>query len=123
MLRAAAKRGAAALRGGAQLQSLPTPVGAPTRARGMAGASPSPQHGAHVTCSLCKVARTLRSRTLKLASSRLTRSPSGGHGHGHGVEHGGLTLHAPKAWHTNVATGMAALTWCARLRGAHLHKC
>ena len=40
MLRAAAKRGAAALRGGAQQQSLPIPVGMPTRARGMAGASP-----------------------------------------------------------------------------------
>ena len=39
MLRAAAKRGAAALRGGAQQQSLPIPV-MPTRARGMAGASP-----------------------------------------------------------------------------------
>jgi len=57
------------------------------------------------------------------------RRVAGGHGHGHGVEHGGLTLYPPKAWHTNVATGMSALMWCARTRGsgslwprvAHLH--
>lgn len=40
---------------------------------------------------------------------------SGGHGHGHGVEHGGLVLHPPARWHTNVATGMSALMWCGWL--------
>ena len=44
---------------------------------------------------------------------QLLTTCAGGHGHGHGVEHGGLTLHPPAAWHTNVATGMSALMWCA----------
>ena len=115
MLRAAAKRGAATLRGGAQ--QSPISACMPTRARGMAGASPPATRCMRGTYAwhACYARRRgrLNSRTPSLASPSLTHAPSGGHGHGHGVEHGGLTLHPPKAWHTNVATGMAALTWCA----------
>eukprot|EP00898_Chlorokybus_atmophyticus_P000695 jgi/Chlat1/1626/Chrsp127S01944 len=35
---------------------------------------------------------------------------AGGH-HGPGVTYAGLTLHAPKTWHTRVATAMGAMTW------------
>ena len=115
MLRAAAKRGAAALRGAAP-QSPSLPVGMPSRARGMAGASPRAARSTRGVPRAWRVSGRARPHARLFAPDE--RAPrAGGHGHGQGVEHGGLTLHPPKAWHTNVATGMSALMWCARTRG------
>lgn len=39
----------------------------------------------------------------------------GGHGHGEGINFKGMTLHAPKRWHSVTGKGMCALMWLVEL--------